>query len=71
MRINDFHLILKLMKQDILRSEAEYLQLFDEENLYDPLSKGLKKVLNNLKREDLLDYGSGRRIKKLRLPSGI
>lgn len=71
MRINDYHFILKLMKQDILRSEAEYLQLFDEENLYDPLSKGLKKVLNNLKREDLLDYGSGRRIKKLRLPSGI
>ena len=67
MRINDFHLILKLMKQDILRSEAEYLQLFDEENLYDPLSKGLKKVLNNLKREDLLDYGSGRRIKKIKV----
>ena len=26
---------------------------------------GLKKVLNNLGREDLLDYGSGKRIKKI------
>lgn len=27
----------------------------------------LKKVLNNLNREDLLDYGSGRRIKKIKV----
>jgi len=26
---------------------------------------GLKKVLNNLGREDLLDYGSGKRIKEI------
>ncbi len=28
---------------------------------------GLKKVLNNLNREDLLDYGSGKRIKKIKV----
>ena len=27
----------------------------------------LKKVLNNLNREDLLDYGSGKRIKKIKV----
>ncbi len=27
MRINDFHNILELVKQDILHSEAEYLKL--------------------------------------------
>ena len=27
----------------------------------------LKKILNNLNREDLLDYGSGKRIKKIKV----
>ncbi|WP_219335366.1 hypothetical protein [Streptobacillus notomytis] len=27
----------------------------------------MKKVLNNLNREDLLDYGSGKRIKKIKV----
>lgn len=47
-----------------------YCKLCNPEEAY-LLSPGglgsLKKVLNNLNREDLLDYGSGKRIKKLRL----
>lgn len=29
MRINDFHNILELIKQDVLQSEAEYLKLLE------------------------------------------
>lgn len=47
-----------------------YCKLCNPEEAY-LLSAGglgsLKKVLNNLKREDLLDYGSGRRIKKIKV----
>ncbi len=30
MRINDFHKILELIKQDVLYNEAEYLKLLNE-----------------------------------------
>lgn len=45
-----------------------YCKLCDPEEAYLLSSDGLgslTKVLNNLNREDLLDYGSGRRIKKI------
>ncbi len=48
----------------------QYCKLCNPEEafLFSSLSLGsLKKVLINLNREDLLDYGSGRRIKKIRV----
>ena len=47
-----------------------YCKLCNPEEAYLLSSGGLgslKKVLNNLNREDLLDYGSGRRIKKIKV----
>lgn len=47
-----------------------YCKLCNPEEAYLLSSGGLgslKKVLNNLNREDLLDYGSGKRIKKIRV----
>lgn len=47
-----------------------YCKLCNPEEAYLLSSDGLgslKKVLNNLNREDLLDYGSGRRIKKIKV----
>lgn len=49
-----------------------YCKLCDPEEAYLLSSAGLgslEKVLINLKREDLLDYGNGRRIKKIRVAS--
>lgn len=46
-----------------------YCKLCDPEEAYLLSSGGLgslKKVLNNLNREDLLDYGNGKKIKKIR-----
>lgn len=47
-----------------------YCKLCDPEEAYLLSSSGLgslNKILNNLNREDLLDYGSGRRIKKIKV----
>lgn len=47
-----------------------YCKLCNPEEAYLLSSAGLgslKKVLNNLNREDLLDYGSGKRIKKIQV----
>lgn len=47
-----------------------YCKLCNPEEAYLLSSGGLgslKKVLNNLNREDLLDYGSGKRIKKIKV----
>lgn len=47
-----------------------YCKLCNPEEAYLLSSSGLgslKKVLDNLNREDLLDYGSGRRIKKIKV----
>ncbi|CDE22187.1 putative uncharacterized protein [Amedibacillus dolichus CAG:375] len=47
-----------------------YCKLCDPEEAYLLSSGGLgslKKVLNNLNREDLLDYGNGKKIKKIRV----
>ena len=47
-----------------------YCKLCNPEEAYLLSSGGvgsLKKILNNLNREDLLDYGSGKRIKKIRV----
>ncbi len=47
-----------------------YCKLCNPEEAYLLSSGGLgslDKVLNNLKREDLLDYGSGKRIKKIKV----
>ena len=47
-----------------------YCKLCDPEEAYLLSSDGLgslTKVINNLRREDLLDFGSGRKIKKIRI----
>lgn len=47
-----------------------YCKLCNPEEAYLLSSGGLgslKKILNNLNREDLLDYGNGRRIKKIKV----
>lgn len=47
-----------------------YCKLCNPEEAYLLSSGGLgslKKILNNLNREDLLDYGSGKRIKKIKV----
>ncbi|WP_237036807.1 hypothetical protein [Mediannikoviicoccus vaginalis] len=47
-----------------------YCKLCNPEEAYLLSSSGLgslNKILNNLNREDLLDYGSGRRIKKIKV----
>lgn len=49
-----------------------YCKLCNPEEAYLLSSAGLgslKKILNNLNREDLLDYGSGKRIKKIKVAS--
>lgn len=47
-----------------------YCKLCNPEEAYLLSSSGLgslKKVLNNLNREDLLDYGNGKKIKKIKV----